>query len=618
MRRFLPLLASFLLLAPYAAVCAEDLSNIKWETNETDPPFGDPAAKKGGTFNTFTTAYPLTLRLVGPNANDSFAGYNRAFSQDFTLVVRHPNTDNFIPWMATHWSVQDDKKTVYYKLDPDARWSDGKPITADDYVCTWETIKNEHIVDPFYNQYARDYFTSVEKIDDYTIKIVGTNPSWRPLSDYTLWATPKHVTNIFDGWAKDEKVNLTPQVVPGPYVVSEMATGERVVFSKVPNWWGEKKHYMQGLFNPEKIVLKVIADEDRAFDYFKKGDLSFYTVNTAKKWANEMDFEALKKGWVHRRREFVDAPQGMYGFAMNLEFPLFQNKDFRKGLQYLFNFKELNEKQMAGAYYRQNSAFEGTEYMNPNVKAYPFDPKLGRDHLAKAGFSKRGPDGILVNDKGQRASFTLTYGSKGLEPHMTIVQQLYKRFGVDMQLSLREPAAAFELGLERKYEMTIISRTSGFYPEPRQYFHSEFKKTTNNNAIFGFENKEVDELIEVFRWDQDRDKRVKAMNRIDEIINDEAFYMPLWFGPYIRFVYWDHVQFPKNYFPKRTQQYTDYWVFWIDEDREKALQAAMAAGKSLGEDPVVDIDPYGVKSRLEAAAASGEAAPATGDGNKTE
>ncbi len=593
MRRILSLFTALVLAG---TAMAEDLSALVWVTNDTDPPIGAPEAKKGGTFETYTDAYPLTFRLVGPNSNDSFASFNRAFTQEFTLVRRHPVTDNFIPWMATHWSIQPDNKTVYYKLDPDAKWSDGKPVTADDYVFSLEVMRSEHINDPYYNQYSRDYFEEAVAVDEHTLKIVGKNPSWRPLSDYTLWPSPRHAENmkLDENWAKSEKVNLSPQVTVGPYTITEQVTGQKVVFERTKNWWGENKRYMSGQFNPDKIVLKVVSEEDRAFDFFKKGDLSYYTVNTARRWAEEMEFDAIKKGWAHRKRLFVERPQGMYGFAMNLEFPLFQNKDFRKALQYFFDFDTLNERIMNKAYYRVNSAFEGTEFANPNVKAYPFDPKKGVEHLKKAGFTKRGKDGIFVNDKGERASFTLIYGSKGLERHLTVVKETYKKFGVEVLLQNLEPASAFERGLERKYEMTMISRTTSYYPEPRQYFHSEFKKTTNNNAIFGFANEEVDKLVDVYRWDMDPEKRLAAMHRIDEIVNDEAFYIPLWEGPYMRFVYWDYVQFPKSFFPKRTEQYTDWFVYWIDEDKRAALQAAMKEGRSLGEDTVVDVDPWNV------------------------
>ncbi|HMZ51635.1 MAG TPA: ABC transporter substrate-binding protein, partial [Candidatus Sumerlaeota bacterium] len=114
---------SFTILASLAllsSVSAEDLSAIKWETNNDEPLIGSEKAIRGGTFTDSLPSYPLTFRLYGPNNNDIFANWSREYSLDIRLVDRHPTTDKFIPIMATHWSIQPDNKTIYFKLDPDA------------------------------------------------------------------------------------------------------------------------------------------------------------------------------------------------------------------------------------------------------------------------------------------------------------------------------------------------------------------------------------------------------------------------------------------------------------------------------------------------------------------
>src|SRR5712672_1550563 len=174
--------------------------DIVWETDNDEPLIGAEKAIRGGTLNVSIGAYPLTFRIMGPNNNDFFASWNRAFTSAFSLITMHPVTDKFIPMMATHWSVQKDQKTIYFKLDPDARWSDGKPITADDYVFTLEMMRSKFVVDPFMNTYAAQLFESVDKIDDYTLRIVGKRPSWRPLFDYGLWPSPKHATVLDKDW----------------------------------------------------------------------------------------------------------------------------------------------------------------------------------------------------------------------------------------------------------------------------------------------------------------------------------------------------------------------------------------------------------------------------------
>src|SRR5438067_1527697 len=132
--------------------------DVVWETDNEEPLIGSEKAIRGGTLNVAIGAYPLTFRIMGPNNNDFFASWNQAFTAGFGLVGRHPVTDKFIPIMATHWSIQKDQKTIYFKLDPDAKFSDGHPITADDYVFTWKMMKSKFIVDPFYNSYAERYY----------------------------------------------------------------------------------------------------------------------------------------------------------------------------------------------------------------------------------------------------------------------------------------------------------------------------------------------------------------------------------------------------------------------------------------------------------------------------
>jgi microcin C transport system substrate-binding protein len=579
------------------AAMAEDLSQLTWTTNYDDPPIGDPEAKRGGTLFDYITAYPLTMRLVGPNSNDAFASWKRSFAQDLGLVGRHPTTDRYIPLLATHWSIQPDQKTVYYKLDPDVRWTDGKPLTADDYVFTFEMLQSEFIVDPFYNDYVQKYYESVVALDDRTLKIVGKFESWRPLDHFGIWPTPRHATKLGPDWVKD--ANNEFPVSYGPYVLSKAESGQYVEFKRLDKWWGDGKHYFRGMYNVERIHVKVIEDADRAFDFFIKGELSYYRVNTAKKWAEEMEFEAIKKGWAHRKRLFVDFPQGLYGFAMNLQKPIFRDKNFRKAIQHGFDFETINSKLMYSAYVRKCSVFEGTAFENPNLRNYEFDPRKVRQYLAAAGYTKRGRDGIFVDGHGRRASFTLNYGTKGLERHMTVIKQRYRKLGIELNLELLDPGTSFERGLERAYEMTILSRTSNFYPSPDQYFGSEFVPTTNNNNIWAYGTAYTDSLIKIYRDDLDADRRVRAMHELDAIISDEAFYVPFWDAPFIRFIYWDHVRWPEYFMPKRTEQFTDWQVFWVDEGQQKKLENAMKTGEAWPEDTVIDVDPYGIQSGMD-------------------
>lgn len=593
-------------------------ANIQWETNMDDPPIGSAEAIRGGTFRYFISSYPLTFRLMGPNSNDAFAAWNRLMTMDFGLVGRHPVTDRFIPIMATHWSVQDDSQTIFFRLNRDARWSDGTPITARDYVFTWEMMRSPHIIDPYYNNYAEVNYRSIDRIDDYTLRIIGTRPSWRPLSDYAgLWPTPAHATVLDADWVT--RTTNAYQVAVGPYTVSEVSRGESVTFARTPNWWGDGQRYFQGMFNFDRIHLAVIPEE-RKLDFLRRGEIDMVSENTARSWNEDYPaLPAVRNGWLRRARVMIDMPSGVYGLHLNLDAPIFRNKDFRKAMQYLFNFDRLNRNLMFNEYFRQVSFFEGSEYSNRDLRPYGFDPVKAREHLARAGyrrpadiraqslfgllknaayglmFTRTDTDDVLVNDRGEKASFTVIYGSKGLERHLTVMQQEYRRAGVDMHLRLLEPGTAFERGLERKYEATVTARTTSFYPGPRQYLHSDFQKSTNNNNIWGFGSPATDELIRIYEEDMEFDKRLAAMRRLDEIVHDEAFYIPFWGAPYIRVAHWDYLRFPEFYLPRRTYQLTDYLVFWIDPKRKSALEEAMRTNTPLPLDRELDKDFYGIR-----------------------
>lgn len=592
---------------------------VVWETNEDDPPIGSAQALRGGTLRESIGAYPLTLRLMGPNSNDAFAGWNRMPTFSFGLLRMHPVSDRFMPWMATHWSVQPDQRTIYFRLDPDARWSDGKPVTAKDYVFTLQMMRSEHIVDPFYNSYAERYYESIDAVDDHTLRIVGKRPSWRPLFDYAgIWPTPAHVHVLDADWVR--RTTNEPQVVPGPYIVGERVRGESVTLDRVPGWWGDGKRRFRGLYNFDRITLRVVPTE-RRLDWLRRGELDLMEGTSARSWNEDFTFPAVRNRWIRRARLMTNWPSGVYGLHMNLEAPIFRDKRVRQAMQHLLNFERVNDNLMYGEFVRLASFFEGTDFASPRVRPYGFDPARARALLEQAGwrrpdalraqswwgrlgnavrgllFTRTDTDDVLENARGEKLSFTLVHGSKGLERHLTVMQQEFRRAGVDMRLRLLEPGTAFERGLERKYEMTMTARTTSFYPSPRQYLHTEFKATTNNNNIWGFGTPDVDALIQTYEDSLDADARRRAMHRLDEIVHDEAFYIPFWTAPFIRVVYWDHVRFPEDWIPPRTEQLIDHMVTWIDPARRAALEQAMKDNRPLPDEGPLDKDPYGLRAR---------------------
>jgi len=208
--------------------------------------------------------------------------------------------------------------------------------------------------------------------------------------DYAgIWPTPAHATVLDESWVT--RTTNQPQIAIGPYTVSDVVRGQTVTFKRNPNWWGDKKRYFLGQFNFDEIKLHVIPSE-RELDFLRLGQLDMMQEGSVKNWHEVYTFPAVTNGWLRRARVFVDMPSGLSGLQMNLEAPIFRNRDFRLAMQHLFNFDRLNKNLWYSDYFRINSFFEGTEFANPAVKSYPFDPVKARQYLERAGY--RRPDAI--------------------------------------------------------------------------------------------------------------------------------------------------------------------------------------------------------------------------------
>ncbi|MDF4897555.1 ABC transporter substrate-binding protein, partial [Vibrio parahaemolyticus] len=155
--------------ASFQLSAAELPADIEWISNNNEPLFASEEAVRGGTYRTYIQSFPQTLRSVGPDANSGLRQYLMDGSPK--LAQRHPNTGKWIPQLAKSWAFGEDNKTVFFKLDETAEWSDGEKITADDYVFMMKYYTSKDIIDPWYNDFFTNSIVSVEKIDDYTIKV---------------------------------------------------------------------------------------------------------------------------------------------------------------------------------------------------------------------------------------------------------------------------------------------------------------------------------------------------------------------------------------------------------------------------------------------------------------
>ena len=563
--------------------------NLIWQTNVVDPEFTDPLAKRGGVFRTFMLTFPMTLRRVGPDSNGAFANYLRPLMMGTTQ--RHPNTLNHMPQLASSWAFGADGKTVYFKLNPKARWSDGQPVKAEDYLFAVYQMRSKFIVDPWYNDYYTNVLVDIRKYDDYTIGVAGKAP--RPpdemLEEYGVTPTACHAHKLDANWLKD--YNWLAEPVTGPYTLSRMEKGKFVEFKRVKDWWGNDERYYRYRFNPDIVRVSVIRDMETAYRHFEKGELDSFGLTLPDLWYEKARGEVYDNGYIGRIWYYTNSPSSGNGFWLNMDDPLLADRNVRLGLAHAMNFEKMIATVLHGDYVRSNTHFAGLgDYTNTTIKARPFDIAAAGRYFDAAGYSRRGPDGIRVNAAGKRLQVNVSYGNKIHSDRLTVLQSEARLTGVDLQLQLMDGAAAFKK-MREKHHQAAWTPWSGnnFVPAYWEFYHSDNAHKVQTNNVVNMADPAMDKLIDEFRTSTDKPHRAELAHQIEQRVFESGALIPGTNVPYVRDGFWRWLKLPPFHgtrlsgFAYSTGLFDPLYdgLFWIDADEQKATLAARKSNTPL-------------------------------------
>ncbi len=554
-------------------------TNLQWQTNDTDSTFADPNAKRGGRFRTFTTGFPLTLRLFGPDSNGTFANYLRANA--LGLVTNHPDTLNPIPELATHWAFDPDGKTVYFKLDPDARWSDGEPVTADDYLFTIEFMRSPHIVDPWSNNYYTEVITDLVKYDDHTIAITAADvkPNYEQLFQVAIAPIPRHFHKLDENWVGTYNWRIEPNT--GPYQISEVRKGKYVEFSRVENWWGSDKRYFQHRFNVDHVRVKIIRDMNAAYNYFAKGELDSFALLMPRLWHKKAQGRPYELGYIGRIKFYNDTTQSPQGFFLNEADPILSDRNTRLGFAYAMNVDKAIHTLLRSDYERLQTMNEGYgDYSNREIRARPFDLKQADAHLDAAGWQQRGNDGVRVRN-GERLSLRVTYYNPESTQRLVLFKQEALKAGIELTLQYLDPSAAYKQIMEKKHQIALMAwNGGGIAPRYWEFFHSINANKPATNNVTNTADPVLDERIDAYQKATTREQRIALAHELEKMIHERAVFVPTFKIPYTREAFWRWIQLPEGYATRTSKEVvepfgtTDGGLFWIDEKIKDEVQAA--------------------------------------------
>ncbi len=549
-----------------------------WQTNTNFDLIGDPRAVKGGVLRQSISDYPGTLRLRGPEANTAF-NYDIVGPLVYeTLLSLHPTTLEFIPAVATHWQISDDKLNYRFRINPNARWSDGQPVVAEDVVATWKLMMDKGMQDPS-SQLVYGKFEQPVAESKYIVSVKSKQLNWRNFLYFggAMLLFPAHVLKNVDGAAYIRDWNFKVMPGSGPYTIrtEDVQKGRSVSVRRRNDYWAEKERRNIGLGNFDEVRAILVRDQPLAFEMFKKGDLDFYYVNISREWVEELNFDRVQRGLIQKVKVFNDNPIGISGLALNTRKAPFDDVRVRRALSAFMNRGLLIEKLFYKEYEPMNSYHAGGIYENPSNPKNPYDPSAGLKLLNEAGWTSRDAQGRLVKD-GRPLTLELLYYDKGSERWLTIYQEDLRKVGVTLNLRLVTGETFFKLLMQRKYDLADMAWGGLVFPNPETSFASSLADTENNNNITGFKDKRVDELLPQYDLEFDQSKRAAIIKEIDGILAREHHYVLKWQAPFQRLAYWNKFGVPSG-IVTRTGSYSDLVsLWWVDPQQSQRLETAMS------------------------------------------
>lgn len=512
--------------------------------------------------------------------------------------------------LCTTLEYPPDRSWVIFNLRPEARFSDGSPLTAEDVLFSYETFREKGLTD-FRTVFSRQV-QSAEILDPHRIKFTFT--PGEPMRDLpaTVGGLPVLSKAHYEANNLDlEKSSMTPFLGSGPYMVDRMDSGRTIVYRRNPDYWGKDLPITRGTANFDTIRIEYYGDYDAAFEGFKGGNYTFRNEASSIKWATGYDFPAVQNGHIKK----VELPSGAkangQAFLFNLRREKFQDVRVREAIGLMFNFEWSNETLFYGLYARihslwENSWLAATGTPSPEEVAIlkPLvdegllpetiltdEPVMGsmsgarqldRGNLRKASALldeagwEVGDDGMRRNAIGEPLRVEFLNDSPTLERVILPYVENLRALGVDAVLTSVDNAQYERRTRNPAYDFDIIpDRATTDYisgAELEQFFGSKTADVSAFNKM-GLKSPAVDRMIEVVKAAKTNDELTIATKALDRVLRAERFWVPQWYKDTHTIAYYDMYEHPENLPPYALGE-LDFW--WYNAEKAAALKAAGA------------------------------------------
>ncbi len=611
MRRFTILVIALLLaLSPGSAAHADKAvkghgiamhGDLKYKPGFKNFDYVNPAAPKGGT---------VRLNVIG--TFDSFNSFivkgNPASGLGFIYenLMSGSADEAFSQYgqLAEQVETPADRSWVAFTLRAGARWHDGKPVTPEDVIWSFETLTTEGT--PFFRFYYGNV-TEAIKTGPRTVRFNFKSGENRelPLILGQLTILPKHYweSRAFN------KTTLEPPLGSGPYVIDSFEPGRSITYKRVKDWWGRDLAINRGLYNFDVIRYDYYRDSTIALQAFKKGEYDYRPENSSKAWATAYDFKDVKTGLVRKENIAHNRSSGMQAFVFNTRREIFKDHRVREALSFAFDFEWSNKNLFYGQYARTRSYFDNSELAATRVpegdELKLLEPYRGRipNELFTQEYNPPKSDGSgNIRRNLRKASKILTDAGwvvkgrkrvnektgKPLTFEVLLVSPLFERIvlpfaknleklGIKISVRTVDPSQYRRRLDTSDFDVIVSGWGQSLSPgnEQRSQWGSAAADIEGGRNFIGIKDPVIDELIEKVIAAADRKSLVTSVRALDRVLQWGHWVIPHWHAKYDRIAYWNKFGRPAI----TPVQGNQFMAWWVDPVKEDALKSKLASAR---------------------------------------
>jgi peptide/nickel transport system substrate-binding protein len=540
-------------------------------------PYANPDAPQGGrigygNIGSFDSLNPFIVRGTAPRALWDNSWGNNVWE---SLLARNRDEPfSLYGLLAETVETPPDRSWVEFTLRPEARFSDGRPVTAEDVIFSAELLREKGR--PNY----RSYYANVERMEkagERGVRFTFREDADReqPLLIGLMPILPKHGTDpeTFD------KTSFSPPFGSGPYLVERVEPGSRIVLRKDADYWGRDLPIKRGFDNFDEIRVEYFRDANAYFEAFKKGLFDINPEGDPARWATGYDFPAVQDARVVLDAFPTGTPSGMNGFVLNTRRPVFQDPLVRQALGYFFDFEWINQNLYHGLYERTGSYFDGSELsalgraagererellapypdaVRADVMEGAWQPPesdgSGRDRanlrkglqlLAEAGYERQA--GRLVHkETGLPLAFEILVQTREQERLALSFERTLELAGIAVSVRQVDSAQYEERRKSFDFDVVQFVYPASLSPGSEQYFRwsQQAAEAEGSYNLAGASRPALDAMIGAMLAATSREDFVAAVRALDRVLISGFYVVPLFHAPEQWIARWARIQHP--------------------------------------------------------------------------